>query len=151
MAAKTTKTAPATKKAASAKKTAAKPAPKAPKPPKAVRATPKAPVPKAPKVEQPYDVKTGPKQGRIRGYHIDAERLTAHGVVRRSAGTIGGRLWAIFDKMAEKVDSVADLKISEVKAAKDVEGFNMNKVAIEFYLWRKFQGVRGRGSKQKVD
>lgn len=162
MAAKTTKNAPATKKAA-AKKTPAKASPKgakpsapAPKPapkapaPKAVQATPKAPAPKAPPAEQAYDVKSGPKQGRISGYHIDTDRPVAHGVARRSAGTIGGRLWAIFDKMAEKVESVAELKISEVKASKLVEGFNANKVAIEFYLWRKFQGVRGRGSKQKI-
>lgn len=109
----------------------------------------KAPVRKATAVVE-YDVKRGPTQGRISGYHIDADRAEKHGVKRRSAGTIGGRLWATFDKLAAKAGGPAKLEIAVVKASKDVADFNANKVVIEFYYWRRFHGVRGRGKKQKV-
>src|SRR5690606_36775400 len=97
-----------------------------------------------------YDVKHGPTQGRISGYHIDADRDEKHGVKRRSAGTIGGRLWAIFDTMAAKAGGAEKLEIAVVKESKLVADFNANKVVIEFYYWRRYHGVRGRGKKQKV-
>lgn len=97
-----------------------------------------------------YDPKSGPTQGRITGYHIDADRDEKHGVKRRSAGTIGGRLWAIFDKLSAKAGGPQKLEIGVVKESKDVAGFNANKVVIEFYYWRRYHGVRGRGKKQKV-
>ena len=43
------------------------------------------------------------------------------------------------------------LAIADVKEQKLVAEYNANKVMIEFYLWRRYHGVRGRGSKQKVD
>lgn len=98
-----------------------------------------------------YDPKHGPTQGRIRGYVIDADRDEKHGVKRRSAGTIGGRLWAAFDKLSARAGGPEKLEIAAVKDHKDVANFNKNKVVIEFYLWRKYHGVRGRGKKQKVD
>lgn len=101
-------------------------------------------------VVEEYDVKHGPTQGRISGYHIDEERPVKHGVKKRSNGTIGGRLWAIFDTMAEKAGGPAKLEIAVVKESPKVAEFNKNKVLIEFYLWRKHNGVRGRGRKQKV-
>jgi hypothetical protein len=123
-----------------AKKAAKKVAKKAP--------AKKAAAPRVAVVE--YDVKHGPTQGRIRGYHIDTDRDEKHGVKRRSAGTIGGRLWSIFDKLSAKTGKAQDLDIATVKAHKDVGPFNPNKVVIEFYYWRRYHGVRGRGKKQKV-
>ena len=131
-----TKPAPA-KKAAPAKKSA--PAKKA------------APVRKAAQQTEEYDVKNGPTQGRIRGYHIDTDRDERHGVKRRSAGTIGGRLWAIFAKLSTAAGGPEKLEIAAVKENKEIAQFNKNKVLIEFYLWRRYMGVRGRGRKQKVD
>lgn len=135
-----TKPAPAKKSApakkAPAKKTAAKKA---------------APVRKAAQQAEEYDVKNGPTQGRIRGYHIDTDRDERHGVKRRSAGTIGGRLWAIFAKLSTAAGGPEKLEIGVVKENKEIALFNKNKVLIEFYLWRRYMGVRGRGRKQKVD
>lgn len=152
-------TAPATKaKPKAAKPKAAKPAPKAKKAAKPAKAKKAAPAKKAAKKAAParkaaaeYDVKNGPTQGRISGYHIDTDRDEKHGVSRRSAGTIGGRLWAIFDKLAAKAGKPKDLEIAVVKASALVADFNANKVVIEFYYWRRYNGVRGRGRKQKVD
>lgn len=159
VAAKAKKSAPA-KKAVPAKKSAgaAKPATassrKASTKPATKKAAKKAPAKKAARKAaapaQEYDVKNGPTQGRISGYHIDQDRDEKHGVKRRSAGTIGGRLWAIFDKLAAKAGSAKDLLIATVKESPLVADFNDNKVVIEFYYWRRYHGVRGRGRKQKV-
>lgn len=116
----------------------------------AKKAVKKAAPRKATQHAEEYDVRNGPTQGRIVGYHIDEDRETKHGVKRRSSGTIGGRLWAIFDKMAAKAGGAAKLEIGVVKESAAVADFNANKVLIEFYVWRKFNGVRGRGKKQKV-
>lgn len=142
------------KKAAPAKKAPAKAAPAAPAakkaPAKKVAAKKAAPARKPAQPAEEYDVKHGPTQGRISGYHIDADRDEKHGVKRRSSGTIGGRLWAIFDKLAAKAGGAEKLEIAVVKEHKDVADFNANKVVIEFYYWRRYHGVRGRGKKQKV-
>ena len=126
--------------------------PKAPakKAVKKVAAKKAAPARKPAAEREEYDVKHGPTQGRISGYHIDTDRDEKHGVKRRSAGTIGGRLWAIFDKLAAKAGGAEKLEIAVVKEHKDVVDFNANKVVIEFYYWRRYHGVRGRGKKQKV-
>lgn len=102
------------------------------------------------KPSEVYDVKNGPTQGRISGYHIDTDRDEKHGVKRRSAGTIGGRLWAIFDKLAAKAGGPEKVEIALAKESPLVADFNGNKVVIEFYYWRRYNGVRGRGKKQKV-
>lgn len=144
--AKPSKKVPA-KKAATKK--AAPPAKKAP--------VKKAAAKKATKTVEVYDVKNGPTHGRIRGYKIDADREVKHGIARRSAGTIAGRLWVIFDRLAKAAGGPAKLEIATVRADKEIVGktpdkaFNKNKVMIEFYIWRRFHGVRGQGKKQKVD
>lgn len=140
------------KKAVAKPQAAAKPSPAKPAgKPAAKKAPAKAKKAVPAKAAQAYDVKTGPTQGRISGYHIDTDRDEKHGVKRRSAGTIGGRLWSIFDKLASKAGGAAKLEIADVKAHKEVADiFNPNKVVIEFYYWRRYHGVRGRGKKQKV-
>jgi uncharacterized membrane protein YkoI len=150
-----TPTASKAKKSAPAKKAApAKPAPaakaSAKKAAKKVAAKKAAPARKPAKVAEEYDVKNGPTQGRISGYHIDTDRDEKHGVKRRSAGTIGGRLWAIFDKLAAKAGGPEKVEIAVVKESPLVADFNDNKIVIEFYYWRRYNGVRGRGRKQKV-
>ena len=152
VAAKAKKSAPAKKAPAKAAPAAPAPAKKAPakKAAKKVAAKKAAPARKPAAEREEYDVKNGPTQGRISGYHIDTDRDEKHGVKRRSAGTIGGRLWAIFDKLAAKAGGAEKLEIAAVKEHKDVADFNANKVVIEFYYWRRYHGVRGRGKKQKV-
>lgn len=97
-----------------------------------------------------YDPANGPTSGRITGYVIDRDREERFGVKRRSAGTIGGRLWAMFDAMQTEFGGAHLVPVATVKERAAAGGFNANKTTIEFYLWRKFMGVRGRGAKQKV-
>ena len=65
---------------------------------------------------------------------------------RRSAGTIGGRLWALFDTLCAQAGAAEKLEIAVVKANPHAQLFNRNKVVIEFYQWRKFNGISGRAS-----
>lgn len=162
--------APAKPKAAPAKPAKAKPAPKsqvaAQLAAEADAEAPKAPAKKAPakkaaQVRKPatppeapadaYDPVHGATQGRIRGYSIDTDRQERHGMRRRSAGTIGGRLWAIYDEFSKAAGGAEKVEIAKVKEDARIKEFNANKVVIEFYCWRKWNGVRGRGKKQKVD
>jgi hypothetical protein len=136
---------PATRKAtplakAPAKKSAAKPAGK--------KAGKKKPATKGKKLKPAVQYSKDIKQGRIKGYKIDADLPVKHGVRKCSAGCIGGQLWALFDSMAK--GKPATLARATVRASKRIEPYNPNKVTIEFYKWRRFHGVRGRGKKQKT-
>lgn len=168
-AAKAPTKAPVAPKAAPAKPAKAKPAPKsqvaAQLAAEADAEAPKAPAKKAPakkaaQVRKPaepkpqadaYDPVAGATQGRISGYRIDTDRQERHGMRRRSAGTIGGRLWAIYDEFSKAASGAEKVEIAKVKEDARIKEFNANKVVIEFYCWRKWNGVRGRGKKQKVD
>jgi hypothetical protein len=137
--------APATK--APAKKAKAKPAAKKP-------AAKKSPAQKAAakrakrKLPPTVEYTRGVTKGRIKGYKIDADLPVKHNVRRPSSGCIGGALWALFDSMAK--GKPASISRATVKASKRLEPYNPNKVTIEFYKWRRFNGVRGRGKKQKT-
>lgn len=143
------------------------PKPKAvPKAPSAPKAAAKGkPAPTAP--AKPRKAATEP-QGRLPGetvysreallsaggklYVIDKDRPTKHGITRPSAGTIGGRLWAVYEAIAKSERAKPhELPVATVKAHELASKYNANKVMIEFYRWRRFNGVRGSGSKQKVD
>lgn len=91
------------------------------------------------------------------GYKLQKERPESHGVQRKSAGTVGDQLWAVYDKLLaalkakDKKAGAKDLALSQVRDAGIKAGFNSTTVALAFYQWRRFHGVRGRGKKQKVD
>jgi hypothetical protein len=88
---------------------------------------------------------------------LEKVRPEAHGVQRKSTGTVGAQLWELFDKLLAKLQAkdkkagAKDLALSQVRGAGEEAGFNSTTVALAFYQWRRFNGVRGRGKKQKVD
>lgn len=91
------------------------------------------------------------------GYKLQKERPENHGVQCKSVGTVGQQLWAIYDKLLTdirkkvKAAGAKDLSLGNVRDAGIKAGFNSTTVALAFYQWRRFHGVRGRGKKQKVD
>jgi hypothetical protein len=96
-------------------------------------------------------VKTKPKvPSKAALYHIEKDRPTKHGMTRPSSQTVGGKLWDGFDAAQAKVkDGVLQLAQAKDVGAKLAQ--NATSTTIAFYRWRRFQGVRGRGSKQKID
>lgn len=153
-----TPAAPAVAPAASKK--AAKPATK-----KATTKAKPAPTSKEVAAAYPGGVKTikaskhkGKNKPRMTtGYKLQKERPESHGVQRKSSGTVGDQLWAVYDKLLAKLRTkdkkagAKDLALSQVREAGIEAGFNTTTVALAFYQWRRFHGVRGRGRKQKVD
>lgn len=93
----------------------------------------------------------------VTGYKLQHERIEANGVQRMSKGTVGDQLWSLFDKAlaalqkGNKDFGAKDLLLGAVRKVGTDAGFNNTTVALAFYQWRRFMGVRGRGKKQKVD
>lgn len=91
------------------------------------------------------------------GYRLEKERPEAHGVQRKSTGTVGDQLWALYDgvlaglRKKDKGAAPKDVPLATVRSVGVAKGFNPTTVALAFYQWRRFHGVRGRGKKQKVD
>lgn len=76
------------------------------------------------------------------GIKIEKNREERNGVKRPS---LGGACRAIWD--ACDAYQAAEGKAPSVKAVKEmaeVKGWNPNNASIEYYLWRKFNGIRGR-------
>lgn len=83
---------------------------------------------------------------RVEGLKIDKDRNAANGVKERSKGGLCRLVWDTLDGMVANskgtVPSVADIK----KHATE-QGWNVNNASIEYYQWRKFHGISGRGAK----
>lgn len=79
---------------------------------------------------------TGPK------YRIQKDRVTQHGITRPSAGTKCGDVWDFLDKAAK--GNPATLTLASLKAVASDQGFNVTNAVIEFYRWRRFNGIVGR-------
>lgn len=79
---------------------------------------------------------TGPK------YRIEKDRDTQNGITRPSAGTKCGDVWAFLDKAAK--GNPASLTLAGLKAVATDQGFNVTNAVIEFYRWRRFNGIIGR-------
>lgn len=73
---------------------------------------------------------------------IEKNRETRNNVTRPSAGTLCGDVWAACDKFREANDRPPVKK--EVDAIAKEQGWNANNTTIEYYNWRKFNGIKGR-------
>lgn len=76
------------------------------------------------------------------GYHIEKDRPSAHGVTRASTNTACETVWALCDELKSSLGRIP--LVGEVRDAGAALGLNKNNIQIEFYRWRKFQGIRGR-------
>lgn len=85
----------------------------------------------------PYVAKTGLK--------IEKDRPEQNGIKRPSAG---GRCRAVWDELDAFVAARGEQPTSkDVKAIAAAQGWNANNASIEFYQWRKFNGITGRVAK----
>lgn len=72
---------------------------------------------------------------------IEKDRPEQNGVKRPSAGGLCRAVWDFCDSIhsAEAVPTVAQVKLEA-----EARGWNSNNASIEYYQWRKFNGIRGR-------
>ena len=82
-----------------------------------------------------------PERERVvrNGYTIEKAREEKNGVKRPSVGTTCSAIWAHFDAnpttQAKNLDGIADSNT-----------WDRTTVHVQFYVWRKFNGIRGRQS-----
>jgi hypothetical protein len=88
-------------------------------------------------VRPPYVAPTPAATGT--GLRIEKDRPEANGVKRPS---IGGKCRAIWDALDAHAEATGDDPTSkDVKALAATHGWNPNNASIEFYQWRKFNGI----------
>lgn len=79
------------------------------------------------------------------GLRIEKDREERNGVKRPS---IGGKCRAIWDALDAVVASTGNQPTSQlVKGLAAEQGWNPSNASIEFYQWRKFNGIKGRTPK----
>lgn len=72
------------------------------------------------------------------GLKIERDRPERNGVRRQSAGSIGAKLWELYDRSGPETT----LKQAREMAAQ--AGLNPTSAAIALYNWRKFNGITGK-------
>lgn len=100
--------------------------------------------PDAPEVVPPLPVAQKPTQVAV-GLVIEKDRPTQNGVTRPSAGGRCRAVWDALDAYQRETGEVPNAKVVRDLAAD--EGWNPNNASIEFYQWRKFNGITGRAKK----
>jgi hypothetical protein len=79
------------------------------------------------------------------------DREEKHGQVWPCPGTTCDTLWRLYDTMAKAAGGPEKVSIGAARKAAAAKDFHPTTTTVQFYRWRRFRGVRGRGSKQKVD
>lgn len=92
--------------------------------------------PREPKVEVPAPVLP---RVSCKGRTVQKERETRNGVTRRSAGTLCDKIWTYFDTHLET-------RANMLQEVADSNGWDRTTVHVQFYAWRKFNGIKGRQS-----
>lgn len=75
------------------------------------------------------------------GRKIEKDREERNGVTRPSIGGMCRKVWDALDAAVTRGETPT---VKGIKALAEVEGWNVNNASIEFYQWRKFNGIRGR-------
>lgn len=77
------------------------------------------------------------------GLKIEKDRPTQNGVTRMSTGTVGQKLFALFDQVGPECTLV------QAKAVAVAAGLSATSAAIGLYQWRKFNGYASPGKAKK--
>lgn len=89
--------------------------------------------------QSPSKKKAAPKV--TTGQKIEKDRPMQNGVKRPS---VGGMCRAVWDALDGLVAAGTAPTAKDVKALSETHGWNANNASIEFYQWRKFNGIKGR-------
>lgn len=80
-----------------------------------------------------------------KGISIEKDREERNGIKRPSAGGRCRAVWDACDAFAEQTGD--DPTAADVRNMAAEHGWNANNASIEFYQWRKFNGITGRAAK----
>lgn len=86
-----------------------------------------------------------PRRGgaTVDGYTIEKNRPESNGIRRPSAGGLCRQVWDFCQHVVDS-EGVEALSVRVVKDRAADVGWNINNAVIEFYQWRKFNGITGR-------
>lgn len=103
----------------------------------------------APSNSQPAAPSTGTSP-RTEGLKIEKDREAQNGVKARSKGGLCRAVWDQLNSMMLHDEATGLTSIptaAEIKKVAEEKGWNVNNASIEYYQWRKFHGISGRGKK----
>lgn len=87
-----------------------------------------------------------PRASQRSTYTIEKNRPEQNGIKRPSAGGLCRAVWDAMDELREQ--NGGNVPTSDmVRALAGTKGWNINNAMIEFYQWRKFNGITGRAAK----
>jgi hypothetical protein len=78
-------------------------------------------------------------------YSIEKNRPEQHGIKRPSAGGLCRAVWDACDELREKANGTIPSS-EQIRALAESKGWNRNNAMIEFYQWRKYNGITGRAA-----
>lgn len=83
-------------------------------------------------------------KGKTAGMKIEKDREEKNGIKRPSAGGMCRAVWDALDAIKAGGTDPTAKQVTDLAVAK---GWNKNNASIEFYQWRKFNGITGRSKK----
>ncbi len=90
------------------------------------------------------------RSASTKGQKIEKDRPTQNGVQLPSSGTLCRAVWDQLTSMMVPIGDTGQATVpsaQEIKAVGEQRGWNANNVSIEYYRWRKFNGITGRAKK----
>jgi hypothetical protein len=99
----------------------------------------------APVHAPPAPVNNNRAQSRT-SYTIEKNRPEQNGIKRPSAGGLCRAVWDAMDELRTSNDGAIPTS-EQVRALAETKGWNKNNAMIEFYQWRKYNGIVGRTPK----
>jgi hypothetical protein len=105
-----------------------------------------------PTATEPAAASPAPAQAEqaTKGLRIEKDREERNGVKMRSTGGACRQVWDALQSMMlhDEATGVASIPtVADIKKLATEKGWNVNNASIEYYQWRKFHGITGRGKK----
>ena len=105
----------------------------------------------APSNAAPAEAPRAPVAQRTEGLKIEKDREQRNGVKMPSKGGLCRTVWDTLNSMMthDEATGLANVPTAaDIKHVAEQQGWNVNNASIEYYQWRKFMGISGRGKKQ---
>ncbi len=104
----------------------------------------------APSNTAPVEPQRTSTSQRVAGLKIEKDREQRNGVKMPSVGGMCRAVWDALQSMMQhdEATGVASVPtVADIKKLAEEKGWNVNNASIEYYQWRKFHGITGRGKK----
>lgn len=104
----------------------------------------------APSNTAPVEPQRTSTSQRVAGLKIEKNREERNGVKMPSVGGMCRAVWDALNSMMthDEASGTASVPtVADIKKLAEEKGWNVNNASIEYYQWRKWHGISGRGKK----